>query len=72
MVIDTHYDIGEDVVHFTGLGGRITAIHLRAGHACYEMTYMNDNGPASVNVEECEISKDAIAALGFVSKKKAQ
>ena len=66
--IEVEYSIGEDVIHFTGVQGRITAIFHRGINA-YEMSFCNNDGkPDVVIVAECELSSDTNGRIGFEKK----
>lgn len=64
-VIETKFSIGDEINHFTGVSGMVTAIFHRSGMNCYEMTFLDDGKPACINVHECEISTKEKSGLGF-------
>lgn len=63
--IEVKFAIGQDVVHFTGIHGRITAIFHRGGKNGYEMSYLEESKPTSVTCEECELEADQPNSIGF-------
>jgi len=64
--------MGEDVRHFTGIKGKVTAIYHRGGKNSYEMSYLRGDEPTSCICEECELEElpDGEAMLGFGRLKK--
>ena len=68
--IYSRFALGENVVHFTGTHGMITAIFHRAGRNSYEMSFCDNDGiPACRSVEECELDISKNGSLGFEKKK---
>ena len=66
--IKVRYGIGDNVKHFTGVKGKVTAIYRRGRNTAYEFSYLRDgNEPASCNCEECELEGlvDGQAMVGF-------
>ena len=64
--IESLFGIGDDVEHFTGIAGRITAIFHRNGQNCYEFTHLDSEGRiVSINCEECELSTKTNNSMGF-------
>jgi len=66
--IKVKHGIGDDVKHFTGIKGKVTAIFRRGRNTAYEFSYLKDgNEPTSCTCEECELDDvpDGEAMLGF-------
>lgn len=61
----TKYALGDDVEHFTGIKGKITAVHIRGTNAAYEMSYRNGENLTACNVEEIEINCSDSVPVGF-------
>lgn len=59
------YKYGDEVEHFTGVAGKITAVTTRGRHKTYEMTYLKDGTLTLVNVEGCEIELPGGKEVGF-------
>jgi hypothetical protein len=64
--IEVKYTIGDNVKHFTGVPGKVTAIFHRGGKNTYEMSYLKDGDePTCCNCEECELETDTDSKMGF-------
>jgi hypothetical protein len=63
--LTTKFGIGDDVEHFTGIHGMVTAIFIRGNSRAYEMSYQSDGNPTSCTCEECELDKLKIKRIGF-------
>ena len=62
------YRIGDNVRHFTGIHGRVTAVFTRGWGSAYEFTYLKDGTePTCCTCEECELEElpDGKAMIGF-------
>jgi len=73
--IKVKYGIGDNVKHFTGVNGKVTAIYRRGRNTAYEFSYLgNGNEPTSCNCEECELEEldDGQAMVGFRKASKSQ
>ena len=69
--IKVKHGIGDDVRHFTGVNGKVTAIFHRGGRNSYEFSYLKDGTePTCCNCEECELEEvsDGDAVVGFRNK----
>lgn len=69
MTIEVKFAIGQDVEHFTGIRGKITAIFHRSGRNAYEMSYLKGDTLDNTSCEECELT--ALPSNGGVGFRKA-
>ncbi len=64
--IEFRFEIGQKVVHFTGVHGTVTAMYHRSGRNSYEMSLCDSDGILiTKNVEECELFAHDSSSLGF-------
>ena len=71
--IKVRHGIGDNVRHFTGVNGKVTAIFHRGNKNAYEFVYLKDNNePSACNCEECELEElpDGEAFVGFRNGKR--
>lgn len=66
--IETKFDVGDLVKHFTGVYGMITAIFYRGSESTYEMTFLHNDKPSCINAQNCELCLDVENNMGFGSK----
>ena len=69
MTIEVKFAIGQDVEHFTGIRGMITAIIHRGGRNSYEISYLEGEKLTCVTCEECELSACSTGTIGFGKQK---
>jgi len=63
--ISIKYPCGTTVTHFTGVEGKVTAVTNRGKYNVYEMSYLKDDNPVSVVVEEFELEISEKTKVGF-------
>ena len=66
--IKVRHGIGENVRHFTGINGKVTAIFHRGGRNSYEVSYLKGGEePTCCTCDEWELDDlpDGEAMLGF-------
>ena len=66
--IEIKFELGDLVTHFTGITGMVTAIFHRSGRNSYEFSFLKDDSPSCIAVEEHEIHISPHGSLGFKRK----
>ena len=65
--VSVKYKCGDSVriIHHVLTIGIVTAIFIRGRGRAYEVSYTGDDGPTSVNCEECELEPCKETVFGF-------